>query len=54
MTITDTLDQLQEVAEKSGIDFEDFGLSDDEDIIIFALHFLQANLNDAFEGMAED
>ena len=54
MTISESLDQLHDEAGVVGIDFEKFNLLDDEDITVFALNFLKANLEDAFEGLDDE
>ena len=51
MTISDTLTELWELADNSGVNL---GGRDDEDLIIFALHYLMAHLTDAFECMDGD
>ena len=54
MTITESLYDLHKEAGVIGIDFEKYGLLDDEDITIFALNYLRSNLDDAFEGLDDE
>jgi len=49
MTISEVLDHLYKEAENLGIDLNDTGFSSDEDVQIFALRFLLANLEDAID-----
>ena len=49
MTISQAMDDLWKVASNEGFTEKLVELGDDEDIIVFALNFLLANINDVFE-----
>jgi hypothetical protein len=50
MSISDVIGELYDEMEESGT----FWAGDDEDLIIFALNYLKANLDDAMPGDEEE
>jgi len=51
MTISDACSSVYREAKLSELDLKEFEIYDDEDLIVFALNYLKANLDDAFEGL---
>lgn len=48
MNITELIEQLRKVLKENDINLNDFNISDDEDLIMFALIYLNNNIEDAF------
>jgi hypothetical protein len=53
MTITEALNSLSLGLASRGFDIIDLGCDDDEDIIIYALNYLENHLNDVLEDQIE-
>jgi hypothetical protein len=54
MSITELLTQLYKELEERGTDLNDFGINDDEDMLMFALRYLENNLEDAFFSIIKE
>jgi hypothetical protein len=48
-TITQTLEELHDAIDELGLNPVNFDVFDDDDMIVFALRYLKANLDHAFE-----
>jgi hypothetical protein len=48
MTITEAIIMLREKIKEEGIDLNELNISDDEDLIVYALNFLKDNVDSAF------
>ena len=53
MTISEAINDLHEELKIENVKLSDFDIFDDEDLIMFALRYLMANLDHAFEPMYE-
>jgi hypothetical protein len=53
-TMTGAIQNVRNSTKSASVDLETVGIHDDEALTIFALNFLAANINDAFEGLGED
>lgn len=49
MSISDSITRVFNAAESSRIKLEDFGIKDEDDLVVFALNFLLANFDGAFD-----
>ena len=49
-TVTEALEELHKVIDEEGYNPSDHLLFDDEDLTVFAIHYLQSNLDHAFDG----